>query len=212
MTGLCSTLSGKLGSKTLLALAVAAGLAGLAPTARADDDGRYGDRHGRDYRHTVEHRYERVRQDRDDDHYDHRDHRHGERRDARARVWIEPAYKTVRERVWVEPVYKTVCDRVWIEPEYKTVYDDVYVPARYELREVVHYHRGHRHVTCERVLVEPACTRRVPRNVCIREGRWDVIERRVCVSEGHWDVVERRVCVSEGRWDYRIAGALSVRF
>jgi hypothetical protein len=56
----------------------------------------------------------------------------------------------------------------------------------------------------ERVLIKPACVERVPTQVCVSEGRWDVVERRVCVSEGRWDVIEKRVCVSEGRWDYRV--------
>jgi hypothetical protein len=211
MTGLIRTLSGKLRSKTLLTLAVAAGLSGLAPTsARAGDDGRYGDPWGRDYRHTVEHRYERT----------HRDHNHGKSQikvdvnfgrpryeERRVRYWVEPVYNTVRERVWVEPVYKTECERVWVPPVYNTVYEDVCVPARYELRDCVRYEHGRRIVVRERVLVEAEHHRRVARNVCVSEGRWDTVERRVCISQGHWDVVERRVCASEGRWDYRVERA-----
>jgi hypothetical protein len=211
MRRLIRTLSVKLGSKSLMTLSVAAGLASLAPMAAlAADDGRYGDRHGRDYRHTVEHRYERT-------YLDHNHHDRGKSQikvdvnfgspryeERRVRYWVEPVYTTVRDRVWVEPVYKTVCERVWVEPVYKTVYEEVCVPARYEVRECVRYQRGRRVIIRERVLVEPEHSRRVARNVCVSEGRWDTVERRVCVSEGHWDVVERRVCASEGRWDYRV--------
>src|SRR5688500_3420248 len=155
MTRLLSTFSGTLGSKTLLTLAVAAG---LAPTpARAADEGRYGDRHGRDYRHTVEHRYERTYRDHDHDRGKPQikvDVNFGRPRyeERRVRYWVEPVYTTVRDRVWVEPVYKTVCERVWVEPVYKTVYEVVCVPARYEVRECVRYQRGRRVIIRERVL------------------------------------------------------------
>jgi hypothetical protein len=119
------------------------------------------------------------------------------------RYWVEPTYRTVSERVWVEPVYRCETERVWVEPVYKTVYEEVRVPERWEVRETVRYERGRKIVTRERILVEATCVRRVPRRVCVSEGRWDVVEKKVCVSEGHWDVFEKRVCVSEGHWDYR---------
>jgi hypothetical protein len=127
--------------------------------------------------------------------------RHHERR---VRYWVRPVYRTVTERVWVEPVYRTESDRVWVEPVYETVYEEVHVPARYEVREIVKHRHGRRIVIRERVLIKPACVERVPKEVCVSEGRWDVVERRVCVSEGRWNVIEKRVCVSEGRWDYRV--------
>ena len=65
--------------------------------------------------------------------------------------------------------------------------EEVQAPARYEVRETVRYERGRRVVIRERVLVEPACTRRIARNVCVSEGRWDVIEKRVCVTPGRWE-------------------------
>lgn len=227
MTGLLNKFTGNVRTKTatsLLALGLCAGSFGLAPAvARADDgDRRYGDSEGRDYRHTQERRYDRDRRD-----YDHdRDDRYDRRRDRdqtdvrvdinlggrpapryserRVRHWVEPQFKCVTERVWVEPVYRTVTERVWIEPVYRTVYEEVRVPARYEIREVTRRIGAVCVTSRERVLVEPSCTRRVAREVCVSEGRWDVIEKRICVSEGRWNVIEKQVCVSEGRWDYRI--------
>jgi hypothetical protein len=210
MTGLIQKFSGKLATATVLAVTA------FAPAAtQADDDGRYGDRYGRDYRYGDERRYDRDRGDR------YSGHRHHDRDETKVKVdinlggrpryeerrirnWVPPVYRTVTERVWVEPVHQTVTERVWVAPVYKTVYEEIEAPARYEVRETVRYRHGRRYVTRERILVEPACTRRIARNVCVSEGRWDVIEKRVCVSEGHWDTVERQVCVSEGRWDYRV--------
>jgi hypothetical protein len=207
-------IQGKLGRTSLLTLGLAAGLAGLVPTAARADEPRYGDRHGKDYRHGDEHRYDRGRDGRwHKSHGDKSDVRFGIGFNAgsrpryverRVRYWVEPVYNTVTERVWIEPVYKTVTERVWILPVHKTIYETVEVPARYEVRETVQYSGYRKIITRERTLIEPAYTKRVARQVCVSEGRWDAITRQVCVSEGHWDVVERRVCVSEGRWDYRI--------
>ena len=124
--------------------------------------------------------------------------------ERRVRYWVEPQYKVVSERVWVEPVYRPVSERVWVEPVYKTVYEDVYTPARYEVREIVRYSHGRKIITRERTLIEPACTKRVPRQLCVTPGHFDVVTKQVCVTPGRWNVVERRVCVSEGRWDYRV--------
>jgi hypothetical protein len=188
MTGLFGNLTAKLSAAALILATFG------VTTARAGDDGRYGDRWGRDYRHGDERRYDRD--------HDHR-HDHGDK--AKIKVDIDfsggryhPRYEHRRVRYWVEPTYRTVTERVWVEPVYKTVYEDVCVPGRYEVRDVVHHHWGRRVIVRERVLVEPACTRKIARNIC--------------VSEGHWDVVERKVCVTEGRWDYRVAIAGNVRF
>lgn len=214
MTGLFN----KFAAATLLTLSLSAG------TVLADhhNEPRYGDREGRDYRHTQEKRYDRDRGDK----YDHR-HKHDKTdvrvdinigsaprpryHERRVRYWVEPEFKVVRERLWVEPVYKTVTERVWIEPVFKTVYEDVRFPARYEVREVSTYIGSVRITNRERVLVEPACVKRVPRHVCVSEGRWETIEKRICVTEGRWNFVEKQVCVSEGRWDYRVERVLDRR-
>jgi hypothetical protein len=237
MTGFFNqVVTGNVRRAALLALGIAAGVAGFAPTAQAGDDGRYGDGYGKDYRHGDERRYDRRHGD--DNKWGHHgdkrwghDHRGGRgdtevkidvdfytgrtvvRRETeyrpryherRVRYWVEPQYKVVSERVWCEPVYNTVSERVWIEPVYRTVYEDVYSPARYEVREVVRYSHGRKIITRERTLIEPACTKRVPRQVCVTPGRWEVVKKQVCVTPGRWDVVERKVCVSEGRWDYKV--------
>jgi hypothetical protein len=203
MTRLFNNTTGKFRRSILLAVGIGAGLAGFASTARADE--RYGDRYGRDYRYGDERRYDRrersdVRVDIDVNLGGHSRPHYAERR---VRHWVEPVYRRTSERVWVEPVYKCVTERVWVAPVYRTVYEEVYSPARYEVREIVRYEHGRRCLLRERYLIEPACTRRVARQVCVAPGHWDTVERRVCVAEGHWDVVERNVCVSEGRWDYR---------
>lgn len=232
MTGFIHNITRNLRKAALLGLALTAGVAGFAPAAALgqDDDRRQGDREGTDYRHATERRQDRdfrydPREDRNRDPRD-RDYRHHHgRRDKsdvkveinlggpkprpryherRVRYWVEPQYTVVRERVWVEPVYRTVTERVWVEPVYKTVYEEVYCPARYEVREVSTRIGPARVSQRERVLVEPAHTKRIAREVCVSEGRWDVIEKRVCVSEGRWNHVERQVCVNEGRWDYRV--------
>jgi hypothetical protein len=225
MTGLFNLFTGIVHtSKTLtslLALGLAAGAFAMAPSAAraGDDDRRYGDRDGRDYRHTQERRYDRDHHD--SKHHDRKHHGHHDKGDVkveinlggrpapryserRVRYWVEPEFKCVTERVWVEPVYKTVTERVWIEPVYKTVYEEVRQPARYEVREVTRYIGSVRVTSRDRVLIEPACTRRVAREVCVSEGRWEVIEKRICVSEGRWNVIEKQVCVREGRWDHRV--------
>lgn len=208
-----------------------AGTAGAEDGVRVEK-AQFGDRHGRDYRYGDERRHDAHRRSprryRHDHHqYGHpgedrsdvkididfhtgrtkvrRETEYGPRhRERRVRYWVLPVYRTVTERVWVEPVYRTEIERVWVEPLYETVYEEVHCPARYEVREITKRRHGRRIVIRQRVLIEPAHVQRVPRRVCVREGRWDVVERRVCVSEGHWDVIERRVCVSEGRWDYRV--------
>ena len=222
MTGFFNNITGNVRRAALLALGLAAGVAGFAPAAQADDDGRYGDRYGRDYRHGDERRYDR--RDRDDkwDHRHHDKHRGGNDikvdidfytgrtyarpryHERRVRYWVEPQYKVVSDRVWVEPVYRPVSERVWVEPVYKTVYEDVYTPARYEVREIVRYSHGRKIITRERTLIEPACTKRVPRQICVTPGHFEVVTKQVCVTPGRWNVVERRVCVSEGRWDYKV--------
>ncbi len=211
MTAFFSNITGNLRAAAVLAIGVSAGLAGFSGTARAAD-GIYGDRFGKDYRHTVERRYDRGGRD-DRDRTDVRidiDFNSGRTQyrpcytERRVRYWVEPAYRVVSERVWVEPVYRTVNERVWAPPVHRTVYEEVNVPARYEVREVVRYQRGRKVIIRERTLIEPARCERVAREVCVSEGRWDIVEKRVCVSEGHWDVVEKRVCESEGRWDYRV--------
>jgi hypothetical protein len=226
MTGFIHThVTRNLRTAALLALGLTAGVAGFAPSAAmADDDdrARYGDRGGRDdYRYTQERRYDK---DRDHDRHDRHHHRDRDKTDVkveinigggrpaprpryterRVRYWVEPEYRTVSERVWVEPVYKVVTERVWVEPVYQTVYEEVRVPARYEVREVSVGFGPARVTNRERVLIEPARIKRVAREVCVSEGRWNVIERRVCVSEGRWNVVHKHVCVNEGRWDYRV--------
>src|SRR5687768_14005767 len=53
--------------RPLTLLAASLGFVGFTtPAAEARDDGRYGDRYGRDYRHGDEHRYDRYRHDHDD--------------------------------------------------------------------------------------------------------------------------------------------------
>jgi hypothetical protein len=228
MTGFIYHVTGNLRRAALLALGLSAGVAGFAPAAaRAQDDARYGDRRGDDYRHSEERRYDRdERRERHDRRRDYRDHQGRRDRtdvkveidlggpkprprytERRVRYWVEPQFEVVRERVWVEPVYRTVTERVWVEPVFRTTYEDVYCPARYEVREVSTRFGPTRVTHRERVLVEPAHTKRVARQVCVSEGRWDVIERRVCVSEGRWKLVERQVCVRDGRWDYRVERA-----
>lgn len=211
MTGLFNSITGNLRTK-LMAMGLLAGTLGLSPTlARADDNGRYGDRDGRDYRHGDERRYDRRDSDRDRrDRTDVKvDINFGSRprpryTERRVRYWIEPEFKTVCERVWVEPVYRTTTERVWVEPVFKTVYEVVCVPARYEMREISTRIGPARVSHRERVLVEPESTRRVATEVLVSDGYWKTTERRVCVSEGRWNNVEQQVCVSEGRWDYRV--------
>lgn len=188
-------------SSAVLALGVFAGALAIVPTSvRADDHRRDDDR-----------RYDRDRDRHDHDKTDVKvDINFGSKprpryTERRVRYWVEPEYRVVTERVYVEPVYKVVTQRIWIEPVYKTVYEEVQSPARYEIREVTRRIGGPVSVTTrERVLVEPACTRRIAHEVLVSEGRWDVVEKRICVSEGRWNNVERYVCVSDGRWDYRV--------
>lgn len=195
--------------RSLLSLAVSAGIAGIFSANAPADDGLYGDRHGRDYRHGDEDR--RPRSDFKFD-FDFTTGSAWIQREAdnrphfverRVKVWIEPTFRTVSERVWVEPVYRCETERVWIAPAYKTIYEEVRIPERWEVRETIRYEQNHKVITRERILVAPACMKRVPRQVCISEGRWNLVEKKVCVSEGHWDVVEKRVCVTGGQWDYR---------
>jgi hypothetical protein len=231
MTGFFNNITSNVRRGAFMALGLAAGVAGFAPAAQAGDDGRYGDRYGKDYRYGDERRYDRRHRDDRWDHHHHDTH-HGRGRDTeikvdidfytgrtvvrretdirpryherRVRYWVEPQYKVVSERVWVEPVYRPVSERVWVEPVYKTIYEDVYTPARYEVREIVRYSHGRKIITRERTLIEPACTKRVPRQVCVTPGHWEVVTKPVCVTPGRWNVVERKVCVSEGRWDYKV--------
>jgi hypothetical protein len=224
MIGLFNIIQGNLRKSSLLALALSAGLAGLAPTVARADEPRYGDRYGKDYRYGDERRYDRSDRGRDTNRWRNsrdrsdfkididintgRTRRESEYRprytERRVRYWVEPVYRTVSERVWIEPVYRTVTERIWVAPVYKTIYEVIDVPARYEVRETVRYSGNRKIVTRERTLIEPAHTDRIAREVCVSEGRWETITRQVCVSEGRWNVVERRVCVSEGRWDYRV--------
>ena len=61
MTGFFKNVTGNVRRAALLALGLAAGVAGFAPAAQAaGDDGRYGDRYGKDYRHGDERRYDSV--------------------------------------------------------------------------------------------------------------------------------------------------------
>lgn len=223
MTSFFNIITGNLRGAALLALGLCTGATALSPrAARAADDGRYGDRYGRDYRHTVEHRYDRV--DRCDNdrgraqtdlrfeinfgsgpstfrHERELPPRYTERR---VRYWVEPQYRVVTERVWVEPIYRTVTDRVWVPAVYRIVYTEEYIPARYEVREIVRYDGRRKVVSRDRTLIEPGHTVRVPRQICESEGHWETVERRISVSEGRWDEVKRQVCVSEGHWDERV--------
>lgn len=117
------------------------------------------------------------------------------------RVWVEPVYRTTYDQVWADPVYQTVTDRVWVDPVYQTINDSVWVPDRYEDRQVVQYEQGRRIVRIEHVLVEPAHTAVVPRQVVVQEGHWQEVTRQQLVSGG-WQQVPRQELLTPGHWEY----------
>lgn len=107
-----------------------------------------------------------------------------------------PEYVTRPVKVWVPPVYRTVVDRKWVEPVYRMETERVWVPARYEEREVVTWHRRHRHFRVERVLVEPGHYKLCERRVLVCEGRWETCERQELVRAGYYETRYERVRVA----------------
>ena len=172
-----------------------------AAAARADDRGR-----------GIRDRWESGWQDRNwrDREWGGRDHHRHDHDDKRIDVDIHigrrlprrPEYVTREVRVWVPPVYRTVVDRKWVEPVYRTETERMWVPDRYEEREVVTWHRGHRHVRIERVLVEPGHYKLCERRVLVCEGRWETCERQELVCAGHYETRFERVRVADGH-DHR---------
>lgn len=201
----------------LLTLALAAGAAGLTPSAAfaEHDRDRYeggrredrrDDRRDRDYGRDLGDYGRRDGDWRDRGWDDHG--RRGRKRDVEVNVDIirgrpprdvcPPRYEERRTRVWVEPVYKTVCDRVWKAPVYETVVEQVWVPARYEERRVVRYRHGCRVVVCERVEVCAGHYETRTRQVETCAGRWETVERQELVCAGHWDYKVERVPCDDG--------------
>lgn len=159
-----------------------------AAAARADDRGGWQDRNWRDREWGGRDRDWRDRHDKRIDVDIHIGHR----------VPRRPEYVTREVRVWVPPVYRTVVDRKWVEPVYRTETERVWVPDRYEEREVISRHRGHRHVRIERVLVEPGHYKLCERRVLVCEGRWETCERQELVCAGHYETRLERVRVADG--------------
>jgi hypothetical protein len=146
------------------------------------------------------HAGDRDRHDRDRGHADFFFRIDSRSRDCEPRrVWVEPVYEHRTTRVWVEPVYRTECVRVPLEGRYETRCDRVWVEPVYEYREVVRYHRGHRHCTRERVCVRPGHFRTVESRVWV-PGGFRTEERQVLVTPGHFETRTDRVCVREGHW------------
>ena len=157
-------------AKSMLSLAVGAGMFAIPTTAKAD--------HGR-----VE-----VRVDRHEEHFGHR------------RIWIEPVYEERATQVWVEPVYRTECVPVFVNEYFETKTERVWVEPVYEVRDVIRFEHGRRCVSHERVLVRaggwqnvekrvcvPAHYRNEDRQVLVTPGHFETQTTRVCVREGRWD-------------------------
>jgi hypothetical protein len=184
MNGIFNGFTRKFRKSTLLALAVAAGLAAFTPAVAFGGDRDRDRDHDHDHRHDKDKTEVKVdinfgtgqTQIRRETEYRPR------YRERRVRYWVEPVYTVRTERVWVQPVYRTVSERVWVEPVYKTVYEEVRTPARYEVREITRYEHGRKTVTRERTLIDPGGIQRIGREVCVSEGRWDYRVERVEVT------------------------------
>lgn len=193
----------------IMALALAAGAAGLAATpAQAGERERWSDR---------DRGYERDRG------HDWRDRRRDDRRvgiDINLRTgrlplshlrWEKPCYEERQVKVWIEPVYRTVYDRVWREPVVKVEYERVWVADRYETRWVTRYDRhGCKTRVREAILVEPGHWEERRREVVVKPGCWETIERQEIVSAGHYEWRTERVRVADDGW--RSGIGLGLRF
>ena len=120
------------------------------------------------------------------------------------RVWVEPVYRTECQQVWIEPEYRTVCDRIWVEPVTQQVCERVWVAPVYDVRDVVTYSHGRRHVEHQRVLVVPGHEEERTVTKVIVEGHYDNVERRELIRDGYWSTVERQVLVSPGHFEDRV--------
>lgn len=129
------------------------------------------------------------------------------------RVWVEPVYRIERIAVPVPAVYERRTRRVWVPPVVERRVVPIVEPAVYEDRRVAVRRGGRIAFVTERVLVRPArtvlvereivvtpgCWKTVVEQVCVRPATTRIEERRVCVREGHWRTVEERVCVRPER-------------
>lgn len=156
-------------AKSMLSLAVGAGLFAIPTTAKAD--------------HRVEFRAER-----------HEEHFAPRRvwtepvyEERATQVWVEPVYRTECVPVFVNEYYETRCERVWVEPLY-----EVREVVRFEhgrrcvSRERVLVRAGGWQYVDRRVCV-PAHYRNEDRQVLLTPGHFETRTGRACVREGRWD-------------------------